>query len=142
MDPERGSGVVWVIGSDHWPRAYLRAELIERGVDAIGFVTLRDALVRLVAARSGAPHPALVIIDLHDQTTSDRALSTLLSGEFPVIAIGGAAEWADQVLRARPWALSLRRPITIGAVADAAQRLLAADTASIDSGNDRKNPTI
>jgi hypothetical protein len=126
VDPEfdqRLSRRVWVIGSDHWPRAYLRAELIERGLDAIGFVTLRDALARLVVER---PRPALAIVDLHEQPTTDRALSTLLGAGFPVIAIGGAGEWADPGLRARPWALFLRRPLTIGAVADAAQRLLPA----------------
>jgi hypothetical protein len=28
--------VVWIIDPDQWPRAMLRAELIERGVDAVG----------------------------------------------------------------------------------------------------------
>ena len=115
--------VVWVIGADHWPRAFLRAELIERGLDAIGFASARDALTRLVAARA---RPALAIIDLHEQRVPDRALATLLAGGFPVIAIGGAAEWADPSLRARPWALFLRRPLTIGAIADATQRTLGA----------------
>ena len=115
------SATVWVIGSDHWPRAYLRAELIERGLDAIGFVTLRDALAQLVLR---APRPALAIVDLHEQAATERGLGTLLSAGFPVIAVGGAAEWADPALRGRPWALFLRRPITIGAVADAAQRAL------------------
>jgi hypothetical protein len=113
---------VWVIGSDHWPRAYLRAELIERGLDAIGFVALRDALARLAVDRL---RPALVIIDLHQQPATERGMSTLLAAGCPVIAIGGAAEWADPALRARPWALFLRRPVTIGGVADAAQRVLS-----------------
>jgi hypothetical protein len=34
---------VWIVASDHW-RAYLCAELIERGYDAVGFVTLQDVL--------------------------------------------------------------------------------------------------
>jgi hypothetical protein len=117
--------VVWVIGADHWPRAFLRAELIERGLDAIGFASARDAVARMVADRSAA-RPALAVIDLHDQLIPDRALATLLAAGFPVIALGGAAEWADQTLRARPWALFLRRPLTIGALADAAQRTLRA----------------
>jgi hypothetical protein len=118
--------IVWVIGSDHWPRACLRAELIERGLDAIGFVTLRDALARLVVERS-APRsrPALAIVDLHEQPANERGLSTLLAAGFPVIALGGATEWDDPGLRARPWAQFLRRPVTIGAVADAARGILA-----------------
>jgi len=113
---------VWVIDSDHWPRAYLRAELIERGLDAIGFVTLGEALARLVVEASP---PALAILDLHEQAVNERGISTLLAG-CPVIAIGGAAEWADPALRARPWAMLLRRPVTIGAVAEAAQRVITA----------------
>jgi hypothetical protein len=110
--------VVWVIGSDHWPRSYLRAELIERGLDAVGFVTLREALARLAVDPS---RPALAIVDLHEQAVSEKAISTLLAAGFPVIAIGGAAEWADPTLGNHPWALFLRRPLTIGAIADAAQ---------------------
>jgi len=116
-------------------------ELIERGFEAIGFVTLRDALVRLVVAPAGGGRPTLAVVDLQEQATADRGLSTLLGAGFPVIAIGGAAAWADQGLRARPWALFLRRPVTIGAIADAAQRLLTARTTRADAGNDQKNPT-
>jgi len=128
MDP----ATVWVIGSDHWPRAFLRAELIERGLDAIGFVTLREALVRLVVDRA---RPALGIIDLHAQPPNDRGLATLLAAGFPLIAIGGAAAWSDQQRRGRPWAVFLRRPVTIGAVADAAQRLLAAGRSGSRAGS-------
>ena len=113
--------IVWVIGSDHWPRSYLRAELIERGLDAIGFVTPREALVRL---ETRAPPPALAVVDLHEQAATERGLAPLLSAGFPVIALGGAAEWADPARRGYPWTRFLRRPITIGAVADAVERVL------------------
>lgn len=122
-DATPGGPLVWVIGSDHWPRAYLRAELIERGFDAAGFVAVRDAVARLVIDRA---RPALAVLDLHDQAATDRGLETLLAAGFPVIAIGGAAESADPALSGRPWAQFLRRPITIGGVADAVQRLLGA----------------
>ena len=35
------ASVVWIIDVDQWPRAMLRAELIERGYDAVGYVTVR-----------------------------------------------------------------------------------------------------
>jgi len=41
------------------------------------------------------------------------------------VAIGGATEWEDEHLRTRPWAGFLRRPVTIGEVAGAVDRLLA-----------------
>ena len=56
---------VWIVSADQWPRAYLRAELIERGYDATGFVSLKDAVIRLMLARS--QRPGLLVIDLHDQ---------------------------------------------------------------------------
>jgi hypothetical protein len=47
----------------------------------------------------------------------------LLDGLFatgaPVVAIAGAADENDPHLRARPWTRWLRRPITLGAIADA-----------------------
>ncbi|HTB59970.1 MAG TPA: hypothetical protein VLC06_18990 [Polyangia bacterium] len=113
---------VWIVDSDHWPRAYLRAELIERGYDAEGFVTLTELLVRLALAPA---RPALVVIDLQGQEWNDRQLEHLLGDDFPVMAIGGATEWADERLRPRRWARFLRRPLTIGAIADEIGRLLA-----------------
>ena len=116
---------VWIVNSDHWPRAYLRAELLERGYDAEGFVTLTELLVRLALAPA---RPALVVLDLQGQRSqgsNDRQLTRLLGAGFPVLAIGGAAEWQDEGLRTRPWTRFLRRPLTIGEVADEADRLLA-----------------
>ena len=46
--------VVWIVDADHWPRAELRALLIERGYDAIGFESLVDAVLRAAAAGRGA----------------------------------------------------------------------------------------
>ena len=113
---------VWIVDADHWPRAYLRAELLERGYDAEGFATLTDLLVRLALAPG---RPALVVIDLQAQMANDRQLTHLLGAAFPVLAIGGATEWEDARLRTRGWARFLRRPLTIGEVADEVERLLA-----------------
>jgi DNA-binding NtrC family response regulator len=115
---------VWIVDAEHWPRAYLRAELIERGYDAEGFVSLTDLLVRLALAPA---RPALAVIDLQGQASqalNDRHLTRLLDAGFPVLAIGGATEWEDERLRTRPWATFLRRPLTIGEVADEVDRLL------------------
>ena len=42
--PRKKEPAVWVIDSEQWPRACLRAELIERGYDAYGFISIGDAL--------------------------------------------------------------------------------------------------
>ncbi len=107
-----------MIGAERGPRAALRAELIERGLDASGFETLRDAV--LAGRLPGAPRPALVVIDLHEQVADDRLLDALFSAGAPVVAVGGGTEAGDARLRGRPWARWLQRPLTLGAIADAA----------------------
>lgn len=114
--------LVWIIDADHWPRAYLRAELIERGYDAVGFETAGDALATL--ALRPERRPRLAAIDLHGQSLDPRRLAPLLRAGFPVLAIGGIREWGAESVRALPWAATLRRPLRIGAVADEIGRLL------------------
>jgi hypothetical protein len=116
-------GRVWIIDADHWPRAYLRAELIERGYDAVGFPAIADALTALALR----PHerPGAAAIDLRGQTSAPKPLAALLNAGFPVLAFGGATESATEWLRALPWAAFLRRPLTIGALADEIERLMA-----------------
>jgi len=54
--------VVWIVDVEQWPRAMLRAELIERGFDAAGYVTVRDAIDSLPWRRSAA-----IVVDLRGQ---------------------------------------------------------------------------
>jgi hypothetical protein len=110
---------VWVIGAARGPRAALRAELIERRYDAVGFETIEDAV--LAGRLPAAPRAALVVIDLQDQMTDDRLVDALFATAAPLIAVAGAAHEVDARLRARPWARWLRRPLTLGAIADAVE---------------------
>ena len=111
---------IWIVDADHWPRAYLRAELIERGYDATGFETLKDAMIRLLTARSR--RPALLVIDLHGQVIDDKLGSGLLRAKLPVIAIAGAT--SSEIAPPGVLVELLRRPLTIGAVADAVDRVM------------------
>ncbi len=113
---------VWIVDSDHWPRAYLRAELLERGYDAEGFVRVTDLVSRL--SRS-AVRPALAVVDLRGQELKEGELVGLLSAGIPVVAIGGSTEAEDERRRPRGWAKFLQRPLTLGEIADEVERLLA-----------------
>jgi hypothetical protein len=113
------SSTVWIVNRDHWPRAYLRAELIERGYDAIGFVTLKDAVVRLMLARSRRPF--LLVIDAAGQVLDDRLRAVLIRERVPVLAIADAAGDAQEAIV--PAVKVIRRPLTIGAIADAVDDL-------------------
>jgi len=113
-----GGPRVWIVNADHWPRAYLRAELIERGYDATGFETVQDAIGRLRRAR--ALRPALLIVDLHDQTFDDDSRAALLRAGVPILVVADATHADDG--RLGPPVETLRRPLTIGAIADAVDR--------------------
>jgi len=52
--PRKKEPILWVIDSEQ-PRALLRAELIERGYDPYGFITISDALDSLSRASSSKP---------------------------------------------------------------------------------------
>jgi DNA-binding NtrC family response regulator len=100
---------IWIIDAEHWPRALLRAELIERGYDAVGFVTVDDAL-RVMPIR----WPDAIIVELRHLAREEVA--PLFGAHVPVIAIAGLTTeaWLDEF----PWAAVLRRPVSIGEIAE------------------------
>ncbi|HYS55182.1 MAG TPA: hypothetical protein VER58_15605 [Thermoanaerobaculia bacterium] len=101
--------VVWVIDPDQWPRALLRAELIERGFDAVGYLRASDALPHL-----GARFPDLIVVDLRHASRDE--IAQLFQVGVPVIGIAGIPEppWRAEF----KWGALLRRPISIGEIAD------------------------
>lgn len=115
---------VWVVDIEHWPRAYLLAELIERGYDGTGFETVRDAIVRLIM--TPAERPALMVLDLHEQPADEKAFAALARQEIPILAIADATSDAGKGIGGRAWTAMLRRPTTIGAVADWVARIVGA----------------
>ena len=109
--PEQGPmKVIWIIDSEQWPRALLRAELIERGFDAVGYVSVADASPAI-----GERFPDVIVIDLRGASREEAA--ELFQIGVPVIAIAGIPEpeWIGEF----PWATLLRRPVSIGDIADA-----------------------
>jgi hypothetical protein len=121
--------VVWLVDADHWPRASLRAELIERGYDAVGFEHLEDALTRLV--HPGVEPPRLLLIDVEGQHATVRQLELLARKHFFLVLTGGKVALAAPMWDAhglgsgtiRP-AIVLPRPISIGELANAVGSLL------------------
>jgi hypothetical protein len=121
--PRAEAVVVWIVDADHWPRASLRAELLERGCEAIGFESARDAVLALALGRT--PRPGLLIVDLAGQTADLASLHVLLRAGAPAVGVGGALEWGADAVRGLTWGAALRRPVTVGTIADAALALAA-----------------
>jgi AmiR/NasT family two-component response regulator len=114
--------VIWIIDNQQWPRAYLRAELIERGFEAVGFIELAHALAAL--HHPYYTKPCLIVLELRGLSHKHDELHALAQIAIPIIALGGAvelnAEWAKQF----EWAAVLQRPFTIGNVADLVEELV------------------
>ena len=101
--------VVWIIDADQWPRAMLRAELIERGFDAVGYETVGDAIESMLLRP-----PNVVVVDLRGQPM--RLVERLLDIGVPVLIVAGMPEITD--LPERAWAAVMRRPLSIGEIAE------------------------
>ena len=111
---------IWIVGAEHWPRALLRAELIERGYDATGFVTLEDAVRRLMLPP--ARRPALLVLDQRDQVVDERTSALLSRARVPILVVADIAHPGGAPLA--PVAEILHRPVTMGSIADAVERLI------------------
>src|SRR5215469_3579892 len=121
--------VLWVVDSEQWPRACLRAELIERGYDPYGFILLDDALDYLSRGRS--PKPEALILELRGQDLTNHSLQILEDLAIPTIVLGGGADLNDPRVQNRKWNVVFRRPFSLGEVADVVERLVPARPAAV-----------
>lgn len=112
---EHSMNVVWIIDGEQWPRALLRAELLERGFDAVGYLAVRDAIDAVLERP-----PDAIVVDLLGQPMP--VVERLLQIGVPVLVIGGALELQD--LPPGPWAAILKRPVSIGEIAETVTALL------------------
>jgi FixJ family two-component response regulator len=101
--------VVWIIDADQWPRAMLRAELIERGCDAVGYITVRDAIDSYPMRK-----PDVIVVDLRGQPMP--LVERLLGIGVPIVIVGGALELND--LPKGAWSAVLHRPVSLGEIAE------------------------
>jgi len=114
--------VVWIIDSQHWPRAYLRAELIERGFDAVGFIDPQQALAAL--NYPWYPRPRLIVLELFELEAKRSEIAAVARLGIPTIVLGGAVQMNEQWIMGFEWADVVRRPFTVGEVADRAEKLI------------------
>ena len=114
---------VLIISDDQWLRAGLRAELRERGYDAVGARDVPEALA------SGRPDPdrgpvALILVDQEALGSEIGAgmltrVQARLGSPAVVLIAPGNRQAAEG-----DWATVLRRPLTIGEIADHVQRAM------------------
>ncbi len=115
--------VVWIVDRQQWPRANLRALLIDRGFDAVGFVELERALTALNGPYYSKPD--IIVLELNDLSPTEGELESLARLPISVIALGGAVELNQEWIRRIKWRTVIRRPVTIGQVAETIEKLLS-----------------
>jgi hypothetical protein len=121
-----GETVVWIIEAEQWPRAYLIAELAERGLSAIGYPHLSEAVADLRAGLT--PRPGAIILELRDQYVEPSLIDALVGSGVPVVLLTGAFERDERINEGRGWAAVMKRPFTVGSVADKVQEIAGNDS--------------
>ena len=116
-----GKRIVWVIDSQQWPRAYLRAELDEHGFETIGYARLSEAVADL--RLRPLPRPEAIVVELHDQYLEAILLEGLIGSGIPVVLLTGSMERDEGIAKGYRWAAVMRRPFTIGAVVEMVQEI-------------------
>ncbi|KPK79239.1 MAG: hypothetical protein AMS25_13340 [Gemmatimonas sp. SM23_52] len=122
---------VLIVSPEQWPRALLRAELLEAGYDAVGSRTLSAAL-RYPRTEAGRGPVGLIIVD---QAVVEREAPDVLerlaskhagSRCFLLARSSGA-------LPAGNWDAVLRRPQSIRQIVEAVRRVLSIRYGSSES---------
>ena len=112
---------ILVVMPAQWPRALLRAALREVGYDAVGTRTVKGARV-LLPSGEGRGLVRLILIDqdaLTEETQGD--LEMLRRGsDAPLVLLAPATRRVSE----GGWTGVLRRPLTVGELAQAIERLV------------------
>ncbi len=116
----RKEPIIWIIDNNHWERANLRAVLIERGYAVEGFVSISHALLLFYREKVGKP--AVIVLEIKNLQYQSAEPDELLRIGVPVILLSGVYEDME-LARRHQWAAVLRRPFTVGQVAETAERL-------------------
>ncbi len=91
--------------------------------DPIALERLSHALSEL--NRAGVEKPQIIVLGLRGQRITRRALELMAGANGPMIGIGGMLELNNPLIKDFKWADLLRRPITIGKIADAIEKIAA-----------------
>jgi len=115
---------ILLVMPEHWPRALLRAELIERGYDVVGTPDLPAALLSRPAEKDRGP-VRVIVVDQDVLVEPQSRLLDLLVSRHPnarLVLLGRAQ------LETPPgdWDQILRRPALIGEIAFSIERALSA----------------
>ena len=120
--PKQNEPLIWIIDSQQWTRALMRAELINRGFETIGFETINQALAAYHHPDFQKPH--LIILELFGSSFRPGDFIKLASLKAKRILLGGIVQLNNKQVKRFRWHAIFRRPFTVGSVADMVGELL------------------
>ena len=97
-----------------------------RRLGAIGYLHLSEAVADLRAGLT--PRPGAIILELRDQYVEPSLIDALVGSEVPVVLLTGAFERDERINEGHGWAAVMKRPFTVGSVADKVQGIAASDS--------------
>jgi DNA-binding response OmpR family regulator len=112
---KNGMPVVFVIATEWKLRAAVRAELRERGIDALGIDSAED----VGQALAGGTTPAVVVLEANPELAGDPAIQGLV-GRVPTVLVASRTE---TVALPRVAAV-FYRPVRIGEIVEKVKELL------------------
>lgn len=115
-----GMPVVYVIGEDWTLRAGVRAELRERGIEALGMETSADAGAALGAGQM----PSAIVLDANSKAASEPAIQKLV-GHVPSVVVASRTSTVCLGSATK----TLFRPVQIREIVTAVLDLLKGQTA-------------
>jgi len=113
---------IWIISAQHWPRALIYAELLERGYEVEGFENCVDASLALESGSSPRPH--LILLELVDQPPVPIRFEAFENAGIPIILLGGSQELTEEVVKRFRSAVILKRPYSVGEVCEIAEEVI------------------
>ena len=113
---KNGMPVVFVIATDWKLRAAVRAELRERGIDALGMESAEDA----GRALAGGATPAVVVLEANAELAGDSAIQGLVA-RVPTILVASRTETVELPRVAAVF----YQPVRIGEIVEKVSGLLA-----------------
>lgn len=115
-----GMPVVYVIGEDWTLRAGVRAELRERGIDALGMETVADVGAALAAGQT----PSAIVLDASSKGALEPAIQKLV-GRVPSVVVASRTSTVYLGSATK----TLFRPVQIREIVTAVLDLLKGQTA-------------
>ncbi len=103
---------ILIVWDEHWPRALLRAQLIEEGYDAIGAPSFATAMRYQTVEPERGPVRAIIVDQALAEQRPPRTVEALraLHPQAKVVLLARGFG----PLPAGPWDRVVRRPVTIG----------------------------